>query len=168
MEGLGADVTVILEDKIDLNQLQLFDAVILSPGPGLPSEKKNLFEILELCQGKIPVLGICLGMQGIAEFLGMKLENQEQVKHGVSETINVFNHHGLFQGLPNNIEVGLYHSWKVVSNSKEHFTAISQNGVNMALEIPQKKLFGVQFHPESIMTPTGKEILKNFLFNMNH
>lgn len=166
LEGMDCEVTVVLEDKLDLKDLFSFDAVILSPGPGLPEEKINLFNVLEICQGKIPVLGICLGMQGIASFLGMKLENQQLVKHGVSEQIQILNHKGLFHGLPDIIGVGLYHSWKVVSDSKENISAISHNGVNMAIEIPEKKLFGVQFHPESIMTPMGREILRNFLFHL--
>ena len=167
VEGLGCEVAVVLEDKLDINQLVFFDAVILSPGPGLPQEKKNLFNVLEFCQGKIPVLGICLGMQGIAIFCGFKIKNQNYVKHGVSENVNILNFNGLFKGFPNLIEVGLYHSWKVISESKKEITAMSKEGVAMAIEIPEKKLFGVQFHPESIMTPSGKDIIDNFLFRMN-
>jgi anthranilate synthase/aminodeoxychorismate synthase-like glutamine amidotransferase len=164
LEGLDCVVTTILEDKIDLNDLLNYDAIILAPGPGLPNEKKNLFNILELCENKIPVLGICLGMQGIAEFLGMELENQQQVKHGVSEEIQVFSKMGLFNDLSDKISVGLYHSWKVKKAPIENITAISENKVIMALEFPEKKLYGVQFHPESIMTTEGKKILQNFIF----
>jgi anthranilate synthase component 2 len=103
-------------------------------------------------------------MQGIAEFLGMELENQQQVKHGVSEEIQVLSKMGLFNDLSDKISVGLYHSWKVKKAPIENITAISDNKVIMALEFPEKKLYGVQFHPESIMTPEGKKILQNFIF----
>jgi anthranilate synthase component 2 len=163
LEGLDCSVTTILEDKVDLGSLLNFEAIVLSPGPGLPKEKKNLFNILKICDGKIPVLGICLGMQGIAQYLNLELENQNQVKHGVSEEIEILKKNGLLKNLNNTITVGLYHSWKVKNAPKESITAISQKKVIMALEFPHKKLFGVQFHPESIMTPTGKEILQNFI-----
>ena len=163
LEGLDCSVTTILEDQIDLNKLVSYDAIVLSPGPGLPNEKKNLFHILEICEGKIPVLGICLGMQGIAQYLNLELENQKQVKHGVSEEIQILKKNGLFKNLSETISVGLYHSWKVKNAPQENISAISNNQVIMALEFPQKKLFGVQFHPESILTPEGKKILQNFI-----
>lgn len=167
IESLDCQVTVVLEDLLAIDDLAFFDAVILSPGPGLPEEKINLFKILEFCQSKIPVLGICLGMQGVAQFLGFRLENQNVVKHGVSEKIEILNFNGLFQGFPKAIDVGLYHSWKVISEEDHEITAKSKQGIYMAIEIPEKKLFGVQFHPESIMTPFGREILRNFLFRLN-
>jgi anthranilate synthase component 2 len=163
LEGLDCDVTTILEDQVELEKLSHFDALILSPGPGLPNEKKNLFNILQMCESEIPVLGICLGMQGIAQFLNLELENQEQVKHGVSEEIEVLNKTGLFKNTNDKISVGLYHSWKVKNAPQENISAISQTKVIMALEYPEKKLFGVQFHPESIMTKEGKTILQNFI-----
>ncbi len=163
LEGLDCSVTTNFEDQVNLEKLLDFNGIILSPGPGLPSEKKNLFHILKICEGKIPVLGICLGMQGIAEFMGLQLENQQKVKHGVQEEITILDKKGMFKNLPDKLSVGLYHSWKVKSAPQENISAISENKVIMALEFPEKKLFGVQFHPESIMTPEGKEILNNFL-----
>jgi len=163
LEGLDCSVTTILEDKVDLGLLLNYDAIVLSPGPGLPKEKKNLFNILQICEGKIPVLGICLGMQGIAQHLNLELENQNQVKHGVSEEIQLLKKNGLFKNLKDTISVGLYHSWKVSQAPEENITAISCNNVIMALEFPEKKLFGVQFHPESILTTEGKKILQNFI-----
>jgi anthranilate synthase component 2 len=148
---------------MEIEKISQFDAIILSPGPGLPNEKKNLFEILKNCEGIIPVLGICLGMQGIAQYLNMELENQKQVKHGVSEDIEVLSKNGLFKDLNDEISVGLYHSWKVKNAPEENISAMSESKIIMALEFPQKKLFGVQFHPESIMTPEGKKILQNFI-----
>lgn len=163
LEGLDCSVTTILEDQIDLDEISNYDAIVLSPGPGLPTEKKNLFTILKICEGKIPVLGICLGMQGIAQYLNLELENQKQVKHGVSEQIEVLQKNGLFRNLNDKISVGLYHSWKVKEAPNENISALSETNVIMGLEFPEKKLFGVQFHPESIMTPDGKQILQNFI-----
>ena len=163
LEGLDCSVTTILEDQVNLEELSNYDAIVLSPGHGLPNEKKNLFNILKICEGKIPVLGICLGIQGIAQYLNLELENQELVKHGVSEEIQVLKKNGLFKNVSDSISVGLYHSWKVKNAPQENITAISENNVIMALEFPEKKLFGVQFHPESIMTSDGKQILQNFI-----
>jgi anthranilate synthase component 2 len=162
LEGLDCNVTAVLEDKVDLSKLLDFDAIVLSPGPGLPVEKVNLFNILKACENKIPVLGICLGMQGIAQYLNLELQNQEIVKHGVSEEIDVVSNNFLFKDLPDKMMVGLYHSWKVINAPVENISAISENKVIMALEFPEKKMFGVQFHPESIMTIYGKKILENF------
>lgn len=163
LEGLDCSVTTILEDQIDLDEISNYDAIVLSPGPGLPTEKKNLFTILKICDGKIPVLGICLGLQGIAQYLNLELENQKQVKHGVSEELEVLNKNGLFRDLNDKISVGLYHSWKVKEAATVNVSAMSETKVIMGLEFPEKKLFGVQFHPESIMTPDGKQILQNFI-----
>jgi anthranilate synthase component 2 len=101
-------------------------------------------------------------MQALVEHLGGSLMNQVQVKHGVQETIDIIDHTGLFQGLPKRIEVGLYHSWKVVC-PENWLTAHTEAGVPMALERPEMKVYGVQFHPESVLTPLGKEILRNFI-----
>ena len=163
LESLDCDVTVVKNDFLELNMLTEFEAVLLSPGPGLPQEKDNLFEILSFCDSTIPVFGICLGLQGIGIYLGAKLVNQQIVKHGVQEEIAILNKTGLFQGFPNKINVGLYHSWKLEGIHKDYITAISKNGTIMALESKNRKIYAVQFHPESIMTDKGKEILKNFI-----
>lgn len=162
LESLEVDLTVLRYDAIDTIALVYFDAFVLSPGPGLPQEKAGLFAFLEQYVGQKPILGVCLGMQALAEFLGATLENQQSVKHGVSEEIEIMHQNGLFRSLPKIIEVGLYHSWKV--NCPAHWvSAKSKSGVNMAIELPEKKVYGVQFHPESVMTPLGKEILQNFI-----
>jgi anthranilate synthase component 2 len=163
LEALDCTVTIAKDDKVNLEGLSSFNAVVLSPGPGIPEEKINLFRILEICQAKIPVLGICLGMQGIAVYLNLVLENQLEVKHGVSEKIKILDKKGLFKEIPSIIDVGLYHSWKVNSALIENITAISESNVIMAIEFPKYKMYGVQFHPESIMTPFGKKIVENFL-----
>lgn len=155
-------LTVCRYDALNAQLLQTYDAFILSPGPGLPREKKGFQELLTEFMGKKPILGVCLGMQALVEYMGGTLENQSAVKHGVSEKINIQHHDGLFKHLPMEIEVGLYHSWKVVC-PQDWISAKSQSGVPMAIERPELQVYGVQFHPESVMTPMGKEILRNFI-----
>jgi anthranilate/para-aminobenzoate synthase component II len=113
--------------------------------------------------GKKPILGVCLGMQAIALHLGARLENQQVVKHGVQEKLLVKDQSVLFQGLPSEFLVGLYHSWKVVDLPDDCQTAQLDNGVAMSLEFPKLRLFAVQFHPESILTEHGLPLLANFL-----
>ncbi|MBU3661213.1 MAG: aminodeoxychorismate/anthranilate synthase component II [Flavobacteriales bacterium] len=165
-EKLDCEINVVRNDELDLNTLLNYDKLVLSPGPGLPREKQNLFTILEQFSGKIPILGICLGMQAIGEYMGGSIQNQSIVKHGVAEKITITNTKNLFQSFPDSILVGLYHSWEVVQIPKENISSISENKVIMAIEFPEKKLFGVQFHPESILTENGLLLLRNFL-NLN-
>lgn len=164
LEGMNCKVDVVRNNDVDLEKLLDFDAVILSPGPGLPKEHINLMEIVRMCDGNIPVLGVCLGMQAIALHLGGTIKNKENVMHGVEEMINIVNHDGLFLKLPRKMKVGLYHSWKVEEshNYKSDAFAVSDNTL-MAISNAPRLLFGIQFHPESIMTEHGKEILQNFL-----
>jgi len=159
--GLGCDVTVVRNDEFDMN-LSGFTHVVLSPGPGLPSDSEILTDLLRCTNEKIPVLGICLGMQAIGEFLGGELYNQSIVKHGVSEFIKVENSI-LLKGLQGEFKVGLYHSWAVNDSGDYSVTATSKSGVIMAIESKKAKMYGVQFHPESVMTPRGKLIIDNFI-----
>lgn len=164
--GLDADVTVIEDKLVDINSIDQFDCIIFSPGPGLPSSTQSLFPILEKYASSKRILGICLGMQGIAEFIGGSLYNQQMVKHGVSEKIEILDKGTLFNGLPTEFKVGLYHSWAVdISNTnKLKPLAHSENNVLMAFEHVELPIYGVQFHPESILTEHGKELLINFIF----
>lgn len=164
-ENNDCEVDVILHDKLDLTVISNYDKLVLSPGPGLPSEKLNMFEIIQVCDNKKPILGICLGMQALSSFIGASLENQQIVKHGVQESINVKQKSILFKGLPSKFKVGLYHSWHVINCDENHVTARSENDVIMAIEISERKIFGLQFHPESIMTEFGLDILRNFIRN---
>lgn len=161
--NLGCEVDVVLEDKLLISAVYDYDCVVLSPGPGLPSEKKNMFSIISLCRNSIPILGICLGMQAISESLGGELRNQSEVKHGRLEEILILKKDVLFAGLPNTISVGLYHSWMVDGLEENVITAKTSTGIIMALESKQEFLFGVQFHPESILTTFGEQILENFV-----
>lgn len=163
LEQLNVDVTVIRHDYLNLTQINVFDAIILSPGPGLPGEKQHLMELLSMYVGKKPILGVCLGMQAIALHLCASLENQQEVKHGVQGKLIVKDHSGLFQGLPTEFLVGLYHSWKVVGVPEHWQTSQLDNGVLMSIEVPNQQLYAVQFHPESILTEYGLPLLSNFI-----
>lgn len=165
LKALGVEVEVIRENEYTSDHQEGADRIVLSPGPGLPKDSAGMLKCLEDSIGRKPILGVCLGMQAIAEFTGGKLYNQNKVKHGVQEYIDQLGDSILFQKVPNRFQVGLYHSWAVELPFLSHFdvTAISSSGVIMAIESVKQKLFGVQFHPESIMTPNGKTILKNFL-----
>ncbi|MDP4596440.1 MAG: aminodeoxychorismate/anthranilate synthase component II [Crocinitomicaceae bacterium] len=167
LEAMDLQLSVVRYDQLSQETLLAADAIILSPGPGLPNEKAGLSALLDQFVGRTPILGVCLGMQALVEHLGGSLMNQVQVKHGVQETIDIMDHTGLFQGLPKRIDVGLYHSWKVVC-PENWLTAHTEAGVPMALERPEMKVYGVQFHPESVLTPLGKEILRNFIQIVQH
>ena len=163
LEQLNVEVTVIRHDYLNLAEINRYDAVVLSPGPGLPKEKENLMELLSMYVGKKPILGVCLGMQAIALHLGASLENQQEVKHGVQGKLIVKDDAGLFQGLPAEFLVGLYHSWKVVGVPESWQTSHLENGVFMSIEVPSQLLYAVQFHPESILTEHGLSLLSNFI-----
>jgi len=165
IEALGAEVIVLKNDKINLGELPDFDRLVFSPGPGLPSEKLNFYPLLDRFVGKKKMLGVCLGMQGIATYLGPDLYNMDQVKHGVSEMVEVDVNSVLFKKCQTRFYVGLYHSWAVknIEGTGLNVTATTNNKTIMAFENSEKGIYGVQFHPESILTESGKQILLNFL-----
>ncbi|MDU1891741.1 MAG: aminodeoxychorismate/anthranilate synthase component II [Dysgonomonas sp.] len=160
------DVDVYRNDKITLEDVAHYDKIILSPGPGIPSEAGLLLPLIKEYAGKKPILGVCLGHQAIGEAFGATLANLEDVYHGVATKIKVVLPDYIFDGIGNELEVGRYHSW-IVSN--EHFsdylevTAMDNNGQIMALRHKNYDIHGVQFHPESVLTPEGKIIVSNFL-----
>lgn len=160
------DVIVKRNDQLLLSEIQEYDRLILSPGPGLPSEAPLMIDLLKTYGHVKPILGVCLGMQGIAEFYGGQLINQKLVKHGVQADVAIDNSSKLLRGLPSNIKVGLYHSWCVDVETLPHvltITGTSSEGVIMSFEHKELPVFGVQFHPESVMTEFGLEIVENFL-----
>lgn len=166
VKELGANVTVYRNDQFSLAQLEEFDKIILSPGPGIPSEAGLLLDVLREYAGKKPILGVCLGHQAIGEFFGGKLENLSSVFHGVATEGTQFGNDPIFNGLPSRIVMGRYHSWVV---SKDGFpsclevTAESDEGQIMALRHKNYDIHGIQFHPESVLTVQGREIIKNWL-----
>jgi anthranilate synthase component 2 len=166
-EGEGCSVDVIDNATFVPSELLNYGALIISPGPGLPQEAGNLMKVIdEAFKMGIPVLGVCLGMQAIAEYFGDVLYNQDKVKHGVCEWITVgFEGSLLFNGLENRQQVGLYHSWavEIADDSQLIVTSYSDSGVAMSLQHRDCPIHGVQFHPESIMTTHGKEMIRNFL-----
>lgn len=164
LEPLCDEVDVIRDNELVLNNISKYDKIILSPGPGLPENTKSLNKILEMFSGKIPILGVCLGMQGIVQFLGGRLAQKKSILHGKPVQLKVKKKIILFNDIPDSFTVGLYHSWEVEIPKKQIslITAYDEFGVIMAIENPELKLFGVQFHPESILTEYGREILANF------
>jgi anthranilate synthase component 2 len=166
LESCGVEVHVVEDRAVKIDEVENYDCIVFSPGPGLPSETQSMLLILEKYSGTKKILGICLGMQGIASFYGDELYNLEKVKHGVSEIIHVDPKVNLFNDLDKNQEVGLYHSWavRINPNSNLKVTALSNEHVTMALQHKELPIYGVQFHPESILSENGKQMLKNFLF----
>ena len=165
-EALNCEVTVFRNDEFDLNELQEFDKIVLSPGPGLPSEAGLLKQVIKTYAASKSILGICLGQQAIAEVFGGKLRQLETVKHGVATNIKTtVSDEILFQGLPENFEVGRYHSWIVDTDlpSVLEATSTDEEGEIMSLRHRTLDVKGVQFHPESILTIHGKAMLKNWI-----
>lgn len=167
ISSLGVEVDVFRNDVLDFQLIESdYSHLVLSPGPGLPEESVNLLEVIERFHSTKPILGVCLGMQALAIYFGGKLKNQEVVKHGVQEQIFVHGTSPLFQEIPEQFNVGLYHSWKVDEEflpSCFELIAISEHQVPMAIQHKEIPLFGVQFHPESILSEYGLQLLKNFL-----
>ncbi len=167
-ELIGHKVDVFRNDAISLDEVDAYDKIILSPGPGLPKDAGIMPELIKRYAPTKEILGVCLGHQAIGEAFGGTLHNIEKVYHGVATPIEVVDGNALlFRGLPNNIEVGRYHSWIVERpNLPEdlQITAVDEHGAIMAMKHRKYNVRGVQFHPESVLTPMGKAMLRNFLF----
>lgn len=165
-EAINCEVTVYRNDEFELDELQNFDKIVLSPGPGLPSEAGLLMQVIATYFKSKSILGICLGQQAIGEFFGGKLRQLSTVKHGVNSTIKTLVlDEILFKNLPENLVVGRYHSWVVDQNLPEvlEATSIDEDGEIMSLRHRNFDVKGVQFHPESILTPEGKIMLQNWI-----
>ncbi len=168
LQDLDCDVTVKRNDKLTLDEVNNFEKILLSPGPGVPDEAGLLKTIIKQYGSSKSILGICLGQQAIAEVFGGSIENLDQVYHGVSTEIKLTNtDKKLYKGLPNKLEVGRYHSWVVSKNLPNNLiaTSVDENGEIMSLKHKDFDVRAVQFHPESILTPHGKQILKNWVEN---
>lgn len=163
---LGVEPAVCRNDKITLDEVDNFDKIIISPGPGIPSEAGILPRLLERYAGSKPILGVCLGHQAIGECFGAKLRNLPEVYHGIKSQISITVPDYIFAGLPDRIDVGRYHSWVVDKNNLPdclEVTAVSDDGEIMAMRHRTLDVRGVQFHPESILTPMGLTIIDNWL-----
>lgn len=166
LEQCGVSLTIWDNLSVKISDLDQFDAVVLSPGPGLPDTAGLLMKTIEkVVELQIPMLGVCLGMQAIGSYFGATLYNQKEVKHGVATNIQVIQDSVLYENCPTNFQVGLYHSWAVdVSTSEElNATALSSEAVVMSCEHLHLPIYGVQFHPESILTENGIIIIRNFI-----
>lgn len=164
-------VDVFRNDKISLGEINKYDKIILSPGPGLPSESGLLLPLIKEYAPSKSILGVCLGLQAIGEVFGGKLINLQDVYHGVATKIKVkqnrtLSDNDVFKSLPNELEVGRYHSWIVANEDFPgdlEITAEDENGYIMALRHKKFDVQGVQFHPESVLTPDGETIMRNWL-----
>lgn len=165
LEELGAVVVVKRNDQLDLDEVEAFDKIVLSPGPGIPDEAGLLKEIISKYASSKSIFGVCLGQQAIAEVFGGKLLNLKEVYHGVATTIRVVKEDILFKDLPEELHVGRYHSWVVDPELPKglYATSFDQNGQLMSLRHELYDVCAVQFHPESVLTPDGKKILENWM-----
>lgn len=166
LKELGAEVDVVRNDKFELKDVEQYDKVVLSPGPGIPSEAGLLLDVIRTYAGRKPILGVCLGHQAIGEVFGASLENLKEVYHGVQTEGTQLGNDYIFEGLPERVMMGRYHSWVVAKDSVPEcleVTAMSDDGEIMAMRHRQYDIHGIQFHPESVLTPEGKTIVGNFL-----
>ena len=166
IKSLGYEADVRRNDAISIEEVEAYDKIVLSPGPGIPSEAGLLLEIVKQFAPTKSILGVCLGHQAIGEAFGAKLINLKEVHHGVASKINVTCDDILFKGLDSSFEAGRYHSWAVSPAgfpAELEVTALDTSGEIMALRHRKYDVRGVQFHPESVLTPVGSKIMQNWL-----
>ena len=174
IKELGVEVDVLRNDQFSLEELEVYDKIVLSPGPGIPKEAGLLLDVIRTYAGRKPMLGVCLGEQAIGQAFGSKLTNLSDVFHGVKTPAYLANGSRdletdyIFNALPSEIQVGRYHSWVVNTDGLPQclaITAVSAEGQIMALKHREYDIHGIQFHPESVLTPDGKLIMQNWLFH---
>lgn len=166
VKEMGVQVTVYRNDKFQLEELEEFDKIILSPGPGIPEEAGLLLDVIRTYAGRKPILGVCLGHQAIGQVFGGKLTNLRDVYHGVETPVHIISQDYIFDTLPDTFQVGRYHSWVVDTEnfpSCLEITSVSDEGYIMSLRHREYDIKGIQYHPESVLTPNGKIILQNWL-----
>lgn len=166
LEDLNAEVTVYRNDEFELEELEKFDKILLSPGPGVPDEAGLLKAVIKKYAATKSIFGVCLGLQAIGEVFGASLTNLEKVYHGVATNVTQTEDDYIFNDLPNEFEVGRYHSWVVSKVSLPEdliVTSTDANGQIMSMKHAKHDVRGVQYHPESVLTPNGKKILENWL-----
>lgn len=166
VKELGAEVSVVRNDQFRLSELKPFDKIILSPGPGIPAEAGLLMDVIDAYASVKPILGVCLGHQAIGEYFGGKLTNLSQVFHGIASTISITVPDYIYKELPAQVQVGRYHSWVVDNEGLPdclEVTSVSEEGQIMSLRHKQYDVRGIQYHPESVLTPEGRKIIANWL-----
>ncbi len=167
VEQDDVNLTILKNDAFELEDLETFDRILISPGPGLPSAAGRIKEVINTYSGKKVILGVCLGLQAIYEVFGGTLCNLDTVQHGVTSKVDIIDiNDPIFQEIDSPFNAGRYHSWvcdPVTLPSELIITARDQEGVVMACRHKTHPTFGVQFHPESILTPQGKQMIKNFV-----
>lgn len=162
----GAVPHLVSCDEVEVESVDHYDRVLLSPGPGLPRESGRLLDVVRRASGRVPVLGVCLGLQAVAEVFGGRLRQLAEVYHGIASPCHITADDALFSGLENPFVVGRYHSWvvdRIGLPACLEITALSPDGEIMALRHRTLDVRGVQFHPESILTPSGRHLLENWL-----
>ena len=166
IKELGAEVTVLRNDQFKLEELEPYNKIVLSPGPGIPSEAGLLLDVIRTYAGKKPILGVCLGHQAIGEVFGAKLVNLSEVFHGVATPCHIVVDDPIFSGMERTITIGRYHSWVVSEEAFPDCLEITAeiDGQIMALRHKTLNVRGIQFHPESVLTPDGKKMIQNWLF----
>ena len=165
MKSLGPKVTVLRNDRFELSELEAFDKIILSPGPGIPSEAGLLLDVIRTYAGRKPMLGVCLGHQAIGEVFGAKVVRAPKIVHGKSSRVR-HSGEGIYKGMPQPMEAARYQSLILERAALPDcltVTAETEDGVIMGIRHKEYDVEGVQFHPESILTPEGKTMLRNFL-----
>ena len=168
LEDLDCEVTVYRNDEFEMEDIAHFDKILLSPGPGIPEEAGLLKQVIQHYGPNKSIFGVCLGQQAIGEVYGGTLSNLDKVYHGVATNVTkAVDDELLFEGLENEFEVGRYHSWVVDSNLPDclEATSFDENGQLMSLRHKTYDVRGVQFHPESVLTPNGKKMLENWVKN---
>ena len=166
LEDLNCEVSVVRNDQLQLKDVEPFEKIVLSPGPGIPDEAGLLNPIIKTFASTKSILGVCLGMQAIGEVFGATLENLNNVYHGIQTKVNITSKdETLFKNLGPTIDVGRYHSWAVKGELPTclEITSVDENQQIMALRHKEFDVKGVQFHPESVLTPNGKTMLKNWI-----
>jgi len=165
LEDLNCEVVVKRNDQLTIEEAASFEHIVLSPGPGIPEEAGLLKAIIKTYATSKRIFGVCLGQQAIAEVFGGSLVNLDKVYHGVATEIEIVKDDYIFEGLPNKIKVGRYHSWVVHQKLPAclEATSFDSNGQIMSLKHKELDIRAVQFHPESVLTPNGKQMLKNWI-----
>lgn len=167
LEEFDCKVTVVRNDCFDMQAVAEYDKILLSPGPGIPDEAGNLKPLIAQYMGKLPILGVCLGQQAIAEVFGGRIRNLKRVYHGVATVATrTVDNEPIFAGLPKSFEVGRYHSWVVETDmlpDELEITSTDDQGQIMSLRHRSMDIRAVQFHPESVLTPLGKQMIKNWI-----